>query len=151
MSYFVCGFKTQAVFFNGYEEVLAQIVPNHLRSDLLRIEGKSASLAIYGNMKVIQNVVIYNDELGSWLVMIGTPLVRLRSEHEKLAFLADFLNRPAETMRDKIDGNFAVFAYDAANDKLIAATDFNNTTPIFYTASPIGVLFRVMSWRSQER
>ena len=141
MSYFICGFKTDSVVTNAFEEILADIVPSHIRNAALRMESRSSHLASYGDKKVIRDVVIRNYKQGSWLVVIGTPLVHLKSEQQEIAFLAEFLTNPADSLRHKIDGNFAVFSYDAPRDRFIAATDFNNTTPIFYSVTPNGVLF----------
>lgn len=139
MSYFILGFKTDAAVFNPFENNLVDMVPNQIKNDTLRMENRSSYLVINGNKKVIQNVSIRDDNQGSWLAIVGTPLVHMTSEQQKQAFLAEFLTSPAEALRNKIDGNFAIFAYDASRDRLIAATDFNNTTPIFYAITPNGV------------
>lgn len=139
MSYFILGFKTEAGVCKAFDKILSDMVPNHIRVDSLRMESRSSYLSLYGNKKVIQNVSIRDDKQGSWLAVVGTPLISMKSEQQKQAFLAEFLMDPMDAMRHKIDGNFAVFAYDATKDRLIAATDFNNTTPIFYAITPNGV------------
>jgi len=141
MSYFLCGFNTDNDVSKANEKIFTDIVPSILRNDINRMESKSAYLTIYGNKKIIQNLIIRDNKQGSWLAVIGTPLVRMKSEQEEQAFLAEFLKNPADVMRHNIDGNFAVFAYDAPRNRFIAATDFNNTTPIYYTVSPMGALF----------
>jgi hypothetical protein len=141
LSYFICGFKADIADCNALEKIFVDIVPSHIRNDRFWMEGRSTYLAIYGNKKVIKNVVISDDKQGSWLVVIGTPLVVMQDEQQKLSLLADFLRNPAYSLSYTIDGNFAVLAYDAPRDRLIVATDFNNTTPIFYTVTPNGVFF----------
>jgi hypothetical protein len=141
MSYFICGFKGDTAVCNAFEKVFVEVVPDHIRNDIAWMESKPSYLAMYGNKKVIRNVVIRDDRHGSWLAVIGTPLVRLESEQQEQAFLAEVLTSPADALRKKIDGNFAAFAYDAPRNRLIAATDLNSTTPIFYTMTPNGVLF----------
>ena len=141
MSYFVCGFKSDTESINNLAKILAEIVPYHIRDSGYRVEGRFAALAVVGNKKVIPDIVVRNHKTGSWMVVIGTPLARLKSEQEEQAFLAEYLNNPFESLRNTIDGNFAVLSYDGERDKFIAATDFNNTTPIFYTITPNGVLF----------
>jgi len=141
MSYFVCGFKNDTECTNNLAKILDEIIPYHLRDTDYRIEVSFTTLIMYGNKKVIPDVVVRNHKTGSWMVVIGTPLVRLKSEQEEQAFLAEYLNNPFESLRNTIDGNFAVLSYDGERDKFIAATDFNNTTPIFYTITPNGVLF----------
>jgi hypothetical protein len=141
MSYFICGFKSENADFKDLERSLSELVPDHLREDTQRIESGSSSLVVYATKKAIQNVIIRDDKDGSWLAGIGTPLVSLKSEPLKLAFLSDFRADPVASLRDKIDGNFAVFCYDAPRNALTVATDFNNTTPVFYSVTPKGVFF----------
>jgi glutamine amidotransferase-like protein len=140
MSYFSCAFKANARLCSDLHHILHDIVPQPLRADPLQLSD-SPFLGTYGHRKVIPHLIVRNPTLHSWLVVIGTPLVSLKSEHDKTRFLADFFTKPGDALRDTIDGNFAVFAYDAQHDRLIAATDFNNTTPIFYTAATEGVFF----------
>src|SRR5262249_3163952 len=108
MSYFLCGFKVNDSSFKAGEKALSEIVPVHLQADYLKTGVDSAHLAIYGNKKIIPNVIIHAAHSSSWLVIIGTPLVRFRSEGDKERFLTNFLTRPIETMRGDIDGNFAI-------------------------------------------
>src|SRR2546422_11228228 len=78
MSYFICGFKTNTTVLNRFEQILTDIVPTQLRSDPLQISD-SPYLTLYGHRKVIQHLAIHHRKVGSWLVIIGTPLVRLKS------------------------------------------------------------------------
>jgi hypothetical protein len=141
MSYFVCGFNNDTECSNNLAKILDEIIPHYIRETGYRIEDRVTALTVYGNKKVIPDFVVRNHETGSWMAVIGTPLFRLISVQEEQAFLAEYLNNPFESLRDTIDGNFAVLAYDGERDKFIAATDFNNTTPIFYTITTDGVLF----------
>ena len=141
MSHFICAYKSNAVDINAFDKIVAGIEPSHLRSPKIRIEWRSSHLAVYGNEKVIPDIVIHDEKLDSWLVIIGTPLVCLKSKEQEQMFLAEFLAEPAVTLREKIDGHFAVFAYDSSSERLIAASDFNTTTPIFYALTPNGVFF----------
>jgi hypothetical protein len=138
MSYFISGFNTDTVDQNAYQNIFANIVPDHIRNDQVVIESGSAYITFYGNKKAIKNVAIRDKKKGSWLSLIGTPLVRMKSEQEEQALLDEFLTDPADALRRRIDGNLAVFAYDAPRNRLIAATDFNNTTPVFYAETPKG-------------
>jgi hypothetical protein len=140
MSYFICGYKTQASVIDAYAELFAAILPPQIANDTLRLENGSSSLLIYGNTKAIPNISIRDDREGSWLALIGTPLVRLKSERQGQALLREFLDRPGFVLSHNLDGNFASFAYDAPRNRLLAATDFNNTTPIFYVRSPKGII-----------
>lgn len=140
MSYFIGGFKTNPRAGARLEKDLAELVPDRRRTEPLHISD-SPYLAAYGYKKIIEHLVIRDRESGSWIAIIGTPLVQLPSEREKLALLADFIARPVDSLRHTIDGNFALFAYDAVQDRFFAATDLNNTTPVFYAPTADGVLF----------
>jgi len=141
VSYFIGGFKIEAAAFRGLEDAFADAVPCHIRNDRLRLGDRSTYVVSYGNTKVIRNLMLCDEEQRSWLAVLGTPLVHFQSTQHEQAFLADFLADPAASMLHKVDGNFAVIAYDATRDRLIAATDLNNTTPIFYCRTPQGLVF----------
>jgi len=95
---------------------------------------------VYRNDKVIRNLLVRSEDGQSWLAVIGTPLCKLRPGREEQSLLDDLLADPCGTIRNRIDGNFAVTAYDAVNERLIVAADMNNTTPVFYAVTPQGVL-----------
>jgi hypothetical protein len=98
------------------------------------------SLHSFGTEKIIRDITLSSIDTGSWLAIIGTPLISFKSPQAEQAFLAEFLDNPAKSMQGKIDGSFAVFAYDAQKKQLIAATDFNNTTPYFYSRTLNGIV-----------
>ncbi len=141
MSYFICRFETNTSISKAFEEILDDLVPIHRKNAAFQIESGSSYLVSYGDNKVIRDIAIRSDNQGSWLVLIGTPLVHFKSKQEEQAFISEFLSNPIESLCNRIDGNFAVFAYDAPRNRLIAATDFNSTIPIFYSITPHGVLF----------
>lgn len=140
MSYFIAGFKADTIACAGLENALAQIVPGQHRTEPLRV-GESPSLVVYGHRKVIPHLVARAHDLSSWVAVVGTPLVQVNSERDQSAFVHDFFRSPSRFLRDTMDGNFAVFAYDGVQDRFLAATDFNNTTPIFYAVAADGMLF----------
>ena len=51
MSYFIVGFKTEAIINNAFEKIFANIVPTHIKNDTLRMQSRSSSLVMYGNRK----------------------------------------------------------------------------------------------------
>ena len=141
MSYFIVGAGDGEGATGEFEKLLCDIAPLNVRNLGLRVSTTKMFLASYGVEKVIRDLVVRNEQDGSWLVLIGTPLVQWPSEKEKRAFLAAFLADPARTVRELVDGNFAIFAYDAPAGRLVAATDFNTTIPVFYSTAPGGILF----------
>jgi len=140
MSYFAGCFKSEPDICARLDKIIAAISPRPFRTDPLRI-GKSPYLTVFGHRKSIKHLVVNDKRSDSWLAIIGTPLFRLKSESEEQAFLAGFFANPRASLREVIDGHFALFAYDARADRMIAAADLNCTTPIFYSSSPAGIAF----------
>lgn len=141
MSYFICGLEPNISVRKVIEEILADIAPINRKNATYRMGSNSAFIVNYCGEKVIPDVTITNDKQGSWIAVIGTPLISLKTQQQKQAFLEEFLAAPTDSLSYKIDGNFAVFAYDALKNKFIVATDFNATIPIFYSITRHGVLF----------
>ena len=140
MSYFL-GNRSNNKDIDAFEKIFAQIVPVSLIDSKRRIESGQLSLVNYGVDKVIPDIFIKNDPEGSWLLVLGTPIFNFKTKDRALVFLSDFLDDPAGSMRQSLDGNFAVFAFDARKDVLILSSDFNNSIPIFYSITPNEVLF----------
>lgn len=141
MSYFVGGYKMEEKDIKGLQELMLDVVPVDKKSSSLRLGGVVSNFTSYGVEKAIPHVAIRGQDTDSWLIVAGTPLIRLNDKlHEKL-FLDAFLSSPKEFLRNKIDGNFALFCYDANKGRFIMATDFENTTPIFYALRQNGVYF----------
>ena len=127
---------------NSFDHVFKDVLPDPENHNLAKLLAKGSSYLIdYDADKVIPNIEIRSHSLGSWLAFLGTPLLNLKSEEQKQQLLAEFLEDPTESVRYKIDGNFSALCFDAARDRFIVATDFNNTTPVFYSATPAGVFF----------
>ncbi|MGB2714040.1 MAG: hypothetical protein WBC51_07670 [Vicinamibacterales bacterium] len=140
MSYFICSYRADSDSRRALEASLEQILPPHLRYSPLRI-GDVAHLAAYAHKKIIPHLTIDEPARQSWLAVLGTPLIRFERDEDRTLFLTEFLARPAEVLRDRVDGNFAIFAYDGTRDRFIAATDLNSSTPVFYAVTTNGVLF----------
>ncbi len=141
MSYFLGGLNVDSSVMNKFVDIFEDILPTHIRNDIFRFESGSSCLIMYGNKKAIPNITIQDYNQDSWLVLVGTPLVNIKSKEEQQELLREFLRNPADELQNKIDGNFAVFAYDASTNNLIAATDYNNTTPIYYAVTSNGIIF----------
>lgn len=141
MSYFICGFQTKKEDNIKLEKYLYKMVPEKRKESVLRYDFDSTYFVCFGNNKIIQNITIIHNDQKSWLAIIGTPLIQLKTELEKQVFISNFFKKPSDFLLNKIDGNFAVLAYEASQKKIIAATDFNTTIPIFYSSNPEGVFF----------
>jgi hypothetical protein len=141
MSYFICRWGGDRAVIDGFAQTLCDIAPNPIRSATFRLEGGPSQIAGFGGEKAIRDVAIHDEASGSWLALLGTPLAQMRSQREALSFLAAFVADPTRLLREQIDGNFAVFSYDAATKRLIVATDFNSTIPVFYSVLADRILF----------
>jgi hypothetical protein len=140
MSYFVCGFGSSGQVRSAFEKILPDIAPAQCRTEMLRVQNQSSFASIYDGEKAIPDIGVVDEHDGSWLVLAGTPLVAKGFEQDRIAFLKQFLKAPGHSIRDSIDGNFAILAYDGTKNSLIAATDFNSSIPIFYSATPGKIL-----------
>ena len=141
MSYFVCGYKTISEDIKVLFNMFLDVAPVDKQNNDLRLVGKNASLVRYDTEKVIPDVLIKKENGDSWLGVLGTPLIRFKDKQSEQTFLDGFLAAPREFLRHEIDGNFALFCYDSERNRFIVASDFNNTTPIFYTVRSNGVFF----------
>lgn len=141
MSYFHCGMDINVNYSESFDNSFKELVPldnkiiefNHIKDN--------SHFVSYSGTKVIPNVFIKDINSGSWVVIIGTPLVHFKNKDEEFTFLQDFLSDPMNCIRDKIDGNFAVFGYDSKLNKFFAATDSNTTIPVFYSLTKGGIIF----------
>jgi hypothetical protein len=141
MSYCICGLGVDRSVRDAFQETLTDIAPSGIQRAAVCLESGGAWLSSFGNAKTIQDSAIRSEVDGSWLALVGTPLIRWDSNAEALAFLAEFCRQPARVLREGIDGNFVLFAYDAPRKKLLVASDFNNTIPIYYAKTAGGTVF----------
>jgi hypothetical protein len=141
MSYFIACYKSAS--FNS--ELLATnyipIVPDAERKDTLVAEDNRTLLSIYGRNKPIRDIFHRNKETGSWIAIIGTPLVGLNNEGENNDLLKSFFQDPNTLIKEKVDGCWCILAYDAIKDIFYACTDYDNTVPIYYAVTSKGVFF----------
>lgn len=141
MSYFAAGFGVNANAIKEFETSFNDIVPSDINSDILRIQQPSCFLLNYGTNKVINDIFISDSQTGSWLILLGVPLKIFANENEKIIFLKHFFNDPEAVMKNEILGCFALLAFNGENKSFTAATDYNNTTPIFYAVTKDGIFF----------
>jgi hypothetical protein len=58
MSYFVCGFKNDTECINNLAKILDEVIPYNLRDTGHLIEGSFTKLIMYGNKKMIPDVIV---------------------------------------------------------------------------------------------
>ena len=141
MSYIICGFQAERRVRNEFQALLPDIAPVGIQAAAIDIESGATWLASFGDAKVIQDSIIRNEANGSWLALLGTPLVRWPSEDAALAFLGELSREPVRLLREGVDGNVVVFFYDAPRNRLLVASDFNNSIPIYYAKAFGGTVF----------
>src|SRR4030067_1284569 len=139
MSYVVCGYRCSSTERENFEKCLLDAVPPQRRVATVQRWNDEIFVTIYGGGKSIPDVDIADEETGSWITIFGTPLLGLSTEKKKEVLTA-FLSDPCKALCSGFDGSFGALFYDAHRNILFAATDFNNTIPIFYSVTPRGVL-----------
>ena len=90
----------------------------------------------------INDAVIKDDSDGSWLALLGIPLIschKYRVEN-RIGFMRQFFKNPVEFLRTQVDGHFALIGYDATCRTCFLATDFNSFIPIFYSETSDGFI-----------
>ena len=91
--------------------------------------------------KPINDVVIKDDSDGSWLALIGTPLIAIHKYRsaKRIGLMRRFFKDPVKFLRTQVDGHFALIGYDATGRNCFLATDFNSFIPIFYSETNEGL------------
>ena len=141
MSYFIASYKANSYRFTDLDNAFLDIVPEIIKKDVFAHNGNQTFLSIYGTKKAINDIFIHNEETGSWISIIGTPLLELRNEEENHSLLRAFFDNPETFIKEKIDGCWCILAYDAIVDNFYACTDYNNTIPIYYSKNDDGIYF----------
>jgi hypothetical protein len=105
------------------------------------VQSDLSSVVDYVQDKVIPDVFVRHNKSNSWLLLVGMPLLEYETEDELQTLIEKFLKDYNRTLKEDIDGHFALLAYDASHQMFIAATDYNNLIPIFYAAKNNRVFF----------
>jgi hypothetical protein len=141
MSYFAAGYHAKATVCSELAKSFADVVPEFIAKDVWNIDDGSSFLLSYGPNKAINDLLFRDFQTGSWLAILGTPLVDFPTPEARSAFLRRFFESPQDLLNREIDGCFALLSYDAYSDTFRAATDPNNTVPIYYSVTNGGVIF----------
>lgn len=141
MSYFYAGYKANPLSAKSLEASFINIVPEIIRKDVWTYENNETFITIYGFNKVIGDFFHEHKDTGSWIAIIGTPLLNLNNEREKDRLVKRFFDDPETLIEEEIDGCWIILAYDGITKKFYACTDYNNTVPIYYASTTSGVYF----------
>ena len=95
----------------------------------------------YEQEKTVKDIVIRHDHSEAWVMLIGMPVLKGTYASDLQHFIERFLADYAGTIASELDGHFALLAYDALNQRVIAASDANSFIPIFYATDDRGALF----------
>ena len=105
------------------------------------VRHESFCLTNYNQEKTVKDIVIRHDHSESWVTLIGMPVLQGTYASDLQHFVEHFLADYAGTIASELDGHFALLAYDALNQRVIAASDANSFIPIFYAIDDRGALF----------
>ncbi len=133
------GNTQDSVLQTKWKNDFVEVVPPVLRTSELNIRQSYSFLTSYGNTKVIDDIIITNEATNSWLALLGTPLAVSMDNAEKRKLIQRVFSEPRSVLTSDLDGCFALVAYDGQSNALLAATDFNNTTPIYYGTNNNGL------------
>jgi hypothetical protein len=139
MSYFISGYRADISARKTMEDIFSEVVPAELRKDVWSIEKAASFMRDYGPHKAIDDIVVNDDVTGSWLAIVGTPLVASRAAADEAALFKRFFADPSRVIKEDLDGCFAILAHDASTGTFYAATDYNNTTPVYYAVTTDGI------------
>jgi hypothetical protein len=139
LSFFIAGFGIGAARIKDLKNSFSKIVPRENRNNIIRFEGSQSFLVNFGANKPIKDFAIIDKMTGSWLAIIGTPLLDSLKDEDEPIILERFFRAPDRIVKNELDGCFAVLAYNRLTDTYYAATDYNNTIPIFYAPTASGL------------
>lgn len=127
----------------------ADSISNKLYNIFQHIGGEAfTSISGLGNVhfyltdtkKPLKDIYIKDPSTGSWLALIGTPLVPGNLKSGGIELIRAFFKDPLACLTYKIDGHFALIAFDASEQKSFLASDINSFIPVFYSISPKGLI-----------
>lgn len=143
MAIFSASFQGETGVTARFQDIIGSMARGGRAAKSLAVGGKVAAARKWEAEKAIPDILIEDPDDGSWLLVVGTPLpsAQMRAERNRPGFLRDFFSDPARSIATHLDGGFALLAYDAAEQRFIAASDYNRTVPMFYAVTPTGAYF----------
>jgi len=107
------------------------------------LEVCSASSFAYCNTppKVIDDIFIKLSDSNSWLLLVGAPVLDAKTDLDKQNLAKEFFINPSSVLRYRIDGHYAVLAFDAKKKVFLAGSDWNSLIPIYFAITKEGPLF----------
>ena len=139
MSFYIAGKKRAKKLQNEIQTVFNEF---GYSEQTTKREYCSTEAFVYCNHvnKVIEDIFIQLEDTGSWVLLVGTPVIEATTDAGKDEFARELFKNPLEVMRYNIDGQFAVLAFDAEKKVYIAGTDWNSLIPVYYAVYQGGLL-----------
>lgn len=137
----MCEFFCTVNASNNISQKMSEIFKGAVENGIEKRFGTAnAFLFNYDREKPLQDIVIEDKSTGSWLALLGMPLVSSRSfqKSKGVEFMERLFADPVAFLKNEIDGHFALVAHDAKSQRTFFATDFNSFVPIFYADTPNG-------------
>ncbi len=141
MSFFIAGYRASDSASENLRNCFIEIVPKAQRKYFESFQDNNSFLSIYGTNKTIRDIFYRDEKSGSWITILGTPLIDLNKIKEEKASLSTFFSNPGTFINDYLDGCWCILAYDSLNDLFYACTDYNNSVPVYYSKGASGITF----------
>jgi len=141
VSFFIAGYQTSNSARENLKNCFIEIVPEAQRKYFESFQNNNYFLSIYGANKTIEDIFYRDEKSGSWIAVLGTPLIDLNKIKEEKASLSTFFANPATFINNYLDGCWCILAYDSLNDLFYACTDYNNSVPVYYSTETSGIYF----------
>ena len=140
MSIFIVG-KSGAE--NSHDRVKATLDDFVLgeRDKLFHIGSNDSFAYCYTPPKVIDDIFIRVKGSESWLLLVGAPILDAKNDTERQDFAREFFRNPKNILRNRVDGHYAVLAYDSKAKIYFAGSDWNSLIPVYYAITKDGPLF----------
>jgi asparagine synthetase B (glutamine-hydrolysing) len=140
VSYFIVGRKGITDLQSHSEKIFDRSVYTSEAQKLV-INSAQAFVYCYSTKKVIDDVLIESNVSDSWILLVGAPVLNIKTDEGKQKFSEEFFSNPKKVLKSQVDGHFAIVAYDSSKKVFLAASDWHNTIPIYLAISKDGPLF----------
>lgn len=140
MAFFIVSTGSGLIGSEAMMNNLKELVPYAANEPCEKVSTSSLLAYRFKTRCAIPEITFGPDENGSWMALTGSPLVRFSSAAEVKTFFDDFIRNPSNIAAARLDGSFALLAFDAPNKKTYVVTDYYNSVPVYY-AEKDGVLY----------
>ena len=140
MSIFIVGKPGSENFNSRGKAMLDNYVIGEM-DKLSHVSSQDSFVYCYTPPKVIDDVFVKVLDSESWLLLVGAPVLDARSDAERQDFAKEFFRNPKNILQNRVDGHYAVLAYDSESKIYFAASDWNSLIPVYYALTKDGPLF----------